>query len=158
LAAFAVIAFAAPAAAKTPGDETAAPEHAAAPAVAEAPAAPAVVTEAPTAPAAVATAPAKPVAAVHPWIRPAEPAADKGDDDDWHGSFAAYGFLSSINGELRARDRVVEIDRSFGDITDVLKFAAGVRVEAQHGPWGFAFDNNYVHIGDDVTTARGLVP
>src|SRR5690242_4628168 len=70
----------------------------------------------------------------HPWIKPAPPSG--ANDNDWQGNVALYGFLSSINGELRARDQVVEVDRSFGDIADVLKFAAGVRIEAHHGPWG----------------------
>lgn len=119
---------------------------------------------APVAPAPVSPAPvAAPVA--HPWIPvgdPAEPSAagDSGgtNDDDWRGSIQLYGFLSSINGQLRARDRVVDVDRSFGDITDVLKFAAGVRVEGQYKKWGIAFDNNYVKLGDDVETDRLLVP
>ncbi len=107
-----------------------------------------------------------PVAApiAHPWVPLAEPsepaAADSGgtNDDDWRGSFQMYGFLSAIDGELRARDRVVEVDRSFGDITDVLKFAVGVRVEGQYKKWGIAFDNNYVKLGDDVETDQLLVP
>jgi hypothetical protein len=142
-AALAAVAFAIPAAA-----QDVAPATNAEPAAADA-----VASAAPVA------APAPPAAPAHPWITPAAaPAADTNDDGDWHGSVALYGFLSSINGELRARDRVVEIDRSFGDITDVLKFAAAGRVEVQHGPWGFAFDDSYVHVGDDVTTDRALVP
>ena len=116
-----------------------------------------------------APAPAMPAPTVapvaHPWIpvgESAEPSAagDSGgtNDDDWRGSFQLYGFLSSINGQLRARDRVVDVDRSFGDITDVLKFAAGVRLEGQYKKWGIAFDNNYVKLGDDVETDRLLVP
>ena len=94
---------------------------------------------------------------VHPYITVASPAAAS-DDEGWRGSVALYGFLSSFNGELRAQDRVVEVDRSFGDITDVLKFAAGLRLEAKNDNWGIAFDNNYFKVGDDVTTERALVP
>ncbi len=123
---------------------------------------------APTVEPVASTAPAAPFEAIapaaHPWIPVAETsepaAADSGgtNDDDWRGSFQMYGFLSALDGELRARDRVVEVDRSFGDITDVLKFAVGLRLEAQHDKWGFAFDNNYIHLGDDVETAERIVP
>ncbi len=124
-----------------------------------APVSPVLVSATPVAPAPVAA----PVA--HPWIpvgEPAEPSAagDSGgtNDDDWRGSFQMYGFLSAIDGQLRARDRVVDVDRSFGDITDVLKFAVGVRLEGQYKKWGIAFDNNYVKLGDDVVTDQLLVP
>jgi hypothetical protein len=93
----------------------------------------------------------------HPYITVASAAAPQ-DDEGWQGSFAFYGFLSSFDGELRAQDRVVEVDRSFGDIADVLKFAAGLRVEAEKDNWGFAFDNNYFKVGDDVTTDRTVTP
>lgn len=99
----------------------------------------------------------------HPWLgAPAAsagaPAPSPGDDEHWHFAVMPYGFLSALDGQLRAGDRSVEVDRSFGDITDVLKFAAGIRVESQEEKWGFNFDNNYIHLGDDVTTAERLVP
>jgi hypothetical protein len=94
----------------------------------------------------------------HPWFDVAPASAPDSEDEGWQFSFAPYAFLSSVDGELRARDRVVEVDRSFGDITEVLKFAAGFRVEAQEERWGLSVDNNYFKVGDDVTTDRGLVP
>jgi hypothetical protein len=138
LAAVALVVFAVPAAAQTAAAEPPAPDAATG----------SIAIAAPTA----AAAPA------HPWIPAAAPAAANDDDGDWHANIAVYGFLSALDGELRARDRVVEVDRSFGEITDVLKLAGGVRIEAEHGPWGFAFDNDYVHLGDDVMTDRALVP
>lgn len=131
---------------------------------------PAAAAPAPAATAGGATAEAAaPVPrAVHPFLAdvasPApEPSAGGGspggpDDDDWTGNVSVYGFLTSFDGQLRARGTTVDVNRSFGDITDVLKFAAGVRVEAQHGRWGFAADNNYMHVGDDVTTDRLISP
>lgn len=117
--------------------------------------------EVPPAPVAPAAAPA-PAPIAHPWIamaQPSEPAAQgSSDDEGWSGSFQLYGFLSGFDGELRGRNIIVEPDESFGDITDILKFAVGMRLEAQHGKWGFAFDNNYVHIGDDVETPERIVP
>ena len=100
----------------------------------------------------------EPPATSHPWLTPRVPAVQDSDDEGWTGSFAVYGFLTSIDGELRARDRVAEVDRSFGEIADVLKFAAAFRLEARHGPWGLAVDNNFMRVGDDVTTERGLIP
>jgi hypothetical protein len=104
--------------------------------------------------------------AVHPWIRPLasaahgapEAAVQDPDDEGWQISVAPYAFLSGLDGQLRAGDRSVDVDSSSGDITEVLKFAFAFRVEAQHERWGFAFDNNYVKLGDDVTTDRALVP
>jgi hypothetical protein len=103
-------------------------------------------------------------AQVHPWIpsggTPGAPARAMPDNDDegWQFSLAPYGFLSSVNGQIRAGDVSVDVDRSFGDIADVLKFAAGIRIEAQHEKFGFAFDNNYVKLGDDITTDRLIAP
>lgn len=102
--------------------------------------------------------PASPTPQTHPYIRASRPEPPPDSDDGWSGSVAVYGFLSSFDGELRARDRVVEVERSFGDIADVLKFAVGLRVEAQHDRWGVAFDNNYFKVGDDVTTDRLVTP
>lgn len=125
--------------------------------------APVLSEEAPAVP--IPPAPAAPIAApaVHPWIpvgAAAEPAGNGSgsDDDDWQASFQIYGFLSAVNGELRARDVVVDVDRSFGDISDVLKFAVGLRFDVQKDKWGFAFDNNYMHLGDDVETEQRIVP
>jgi hypothetical protein len=94
----------------------------------------------------------------HPYISVSGPEPPADSDDGWSGSVAVYGFLTSFDGELRARDRVVEVERSFGEIADVLKFAAGVRLEARHDKWGVAFDNNYFKVGDDVTTDRRVTP
>jgi hypothetical protein len=117
-------------------------------------AAPAAAQTPSGAPATAASAPP----GAHPWLPVAGSPSSHDDDGDWHGSVEVYGFLSALNGELRVRDRVVEVDERLGDIVDILKLAGGIRAEARHGAWGFAFDNNYVHIGDDVTTARGIIP
>jgi hypothetical protein len=101
---------------------------------------------------------------VHPWLAPAvaaataSAAAGSGDDEGWAFSVAPYGFLSSLDGQRRVGDRSVDVDRSFSEIADVLKFAAGIRIEAQHEKFGFAFDNNYMKLGDDITTDRLIAP
>jgi hypothetical protein len=100
-------------------------------------------------------------APTHPWLGEAlrvsanTPVAD---DEGWQFSVAPYGFLSSLDGQLRVGDRTVDVDRSFSEIADVLKFAAGIRIEAQHEKFGLAFDNNYMKLGSDIATDRRIAP
>jgi hypothetical protein len=101
-------------------------------------------------------------------VAPAVKAADVGVDEavpleaaipgrEWTFSVAPYLWGAGLEGDvgLFGRDPV-DIDMSFGDIFDNLKFGGMVVAEAHNGTWGIVVDLVYVKIEDNEMVTRPI--
>ncbi|CAH2402991.1 hypothetical protein [Mesorhizobium ventifaucium] len=80
---------------------------------------------------------------------------------EWTFSVAPYFWGAGLQGDVGLFGREpVDIDMSFGDIFDNLRFGGMVVAEATNGTWGLVADIIYVKIEDDesVTRTVGGIP
>ena len=74
------------------------------------------------------------------------------DPDKWQFQFSPYFWLASLHGTAGVGNRTTQVDESFGDIFDSLKFALMGVVEARKGKFVLVVDTEYVSIEDDRAT------
>jgi len=100
-------------------------------------------------------APAADIAAESP------PGATAPLDGKWNFTLAPYFWAAGLNGDVGLFGvQPVDIDMSFGDIFDNLRFGGMVVGEVHNGTWGFLADLIYVDIEADqpITRNIGRVP
>lgn len=76
--------------------------------------------------------------------------------DEWQFQFSPYFWLASLHGTAGVGNRTTQVDESFGDIFDSLKFALMGTFEARKGKLVFLTDLEYVSIEDDKATPGPL--
>ena len=77
-------------------------------------------------------------------------AADSGSasGDGWKFSGAVYLWMANIDGKQTVQGQEADLDVGFGDILDVLEFAAEGHVEGmKDNLWGFFVDATYLKLG-----------
>jgi len=77
-------------------------------------------------------------------------AADTGatTPDGWRYSAAFYLWMANIDGKQTVKGQEADLDVGFGDILDVLEFAAEGHVEAiKDNLWGIFIDGTYLKLG-----------
>lgn len=74
------------------------------------------------------------------------------DPDKWHFEFAPYFWLASLHGTAGVGNRTTQVDESFGDIFDNLKFALLGAFGARKGRFVMQADAEYISIEDDGAT------
>ncbi|MEO5917297.1 MAG: hypothetical protein ABIS50_23910 [Luteolibacter sp.] len=70
----------------------------------------------------------------------------------WEFRATPYGWLTGLDGTTGAGGLTTDVNESFSDVADVLKFAAALQVEARREKWGIIVDGFYACLGDDGTT------
>jgi hypothetical protein len=75
---------------------------------------------------------------------------DASRSDGWSFTVAPYFWAAGLNGEVGAGDRQADIDVSFSEIRENLKFGAMMLAEARNGRYGAFFAPLFVRLGDDV--------
>jgi hypothetical protein len=80
-------------------------------------------------------------------------AADSGSTspDGWKYSAAFYLWMANIDGKQTVKGQEADLDVGFGDIFDVLEFAAEGHVEGmKDNLWGFFIDGTYLKLGPEA--------
>jgi hypothetical protein len=72
------------------------------------------------------------------------------EQSGWSFTVAPYFWAAGMNGEVGARDRQADIDVSFSEVRENLKFGAMMLAEARNGRYGVFFAPFFVRLGDDV--------
>lgn len=81
---------------------------------------------------------------------------DLARESDWSGTFELYGFAPlRTRGTTTIRGLDAEVDLDFGEVLDVLKFAASGRGSVEKGRTGLMFDAYYTDIGDAAGRTLG---
>jgi hypothetical protein len=76
---------------------------------------------------------------------------------EWAFTIAPYLWGAGLTGDVGLFGQPpVNVDLSFGDILDNLKFAGMLAAEANNGTWGIVGDLIYVSIADSETETRSL--
>lgn len=78
-----------------------------------------------------------------------------GYDGSWHYEVDLFLWGTSLNGSTGPAVREYQVDMSFGDIAEVLDFAAVGSFSARKDRWGFTFDTFYANLGDSVDNPFG---
>jgi hypothetical protein len=76
--------------------------------------------------------------------------------DEWQFQFSPYFWLASLHGTGGVGNRTAEVDVSFGDIFDSLKFALMGVFEARKGKLVLRTDMEYVSVEDERATPGPL--
>lgn len=75
--------------------------------------------------------------------------ADEGNG--WESRGATYLWMANINGTQTVKGQEADLDIGFGDVLDVLDFAAEAHVEAlKDNTWGFFIDGTYLKLGPEA--------
>jgi len=73
------------------------------------------------------------------------------DGNGWEFRGAAYLWMANIKGTQTVKGQEADLDVSFGDVLDVLDFAAEAHVEAlKDDTWGFFIDGTYLKLGPEA--------
>lgn len=72
--------------------------------------------------------------------------------DQWRSDFVVYLWAVNQDADLTVGRRKVPLDASFGDLWDILKFAASGHYEGRTGSWGLMLDGSYTNLGEDGIT------
>jgi len=72
---------------------------------------------------------------------------------EWQYSVTPYFWMAGLDGQVGVRGLATNVDMSFGDIIDALKFGVMGTAEARHKAWVFAIDGMYMSIGDGRSIA-----
>lgn len=84
------------------------------------------------------------------------PKAPAAADDDWHFEVVPYFWLASLHGTTGTDIRTVQVDESFGDVFDNLKFALMGAFGARKGKFVLQADTEYVSLEDNGATPGPL--
>ncbi len=81
--------------------------------------------------------------------------------DDWHFSVNLAGWLTSFQGDVRARGNTSSVDVDFKDVLDLLfhghiDFTMDGRFEVSKGPWGLYAEVEYVRLSDSGEGAKSI--
>jgi len=98
------------------------------------------------------TAPATPKSTGSPETRVAQTV----DPDKWQFVFSPYFWMSGLHGTTGGPNRTVQVDESFGDIFDSLKFAFMGVLEAHKNKWAIQTDLEFVSLEDEKATPGPL--
>lgn len=71
-------------------------------------------------------------------------------DGGWHVSFAPYGWLSGVDGNITLKGNTTHVHIPFKDIFKNLDFAGEVHLEANKGRWTFMIDPTYLKLSKDI--------
>src|SRR5688572_8530017 len=97
-----------------------------------------------------------PTAAAKPMSEVSSPAPQSTSDDEWHFVFSPYFWMAGLHGTTGGPNRTIQVDESFSDIFDSLKFAFMGVFEAHKGRWAIQTDVEYVSIENDRATPGPL--
>lgn len=102
---------------------------------------------------ALAVAVAMPAAAEEP-----QPVTGLSGDSGWEYTIAPYGFAASMNGTVGTFAGLpsANIDQSFSDLADSLRFAGMVAGTARKGRWGLSGDLQYYNLAPAFNTPGPL--
>jgi hypothetical protein len=67
--------------------------------------------------------------------------------EDWQNTIAAYGFLTSLDGDMTLGRAGASVDVAADQILDALEAAAMVRYRGQGGRWAFVVDGIFAGLG-----------
>jgi hypothetical protein len=76
--------------------------------------------------------------------------------DKWQFVFSPYFWMAGLHGATGGPNRTVQVDESFGDIFNSLKFAFMGVFEAHKGRWAMQTDLEFVSLEDDKATPGPL--
>lgn len=76
--------------------------------------------------------------------------------DQWTSDLVLYMWAVNQDADLTVGTRQVPLEASFGDLWDIMKFAASIHYEGHKGAWGLLLDGSYSNLGeDDITVIEG---
>lgn len=75
-------------------------------------------------------------------------------DSGWTYRIEPYAWLTGLSGATGVADQTTDVDTSFGDITDVIKMAAALELEARNGKWGICADIFWSELGGEASLTR----
>jgi len=78
------------------------------------------------------------------------------DPDKWQFLFSPYFWMAGLHGTTGGPNRTVEVDESFGDIFESLKFAFMGVFEAHKNKWAIQTDVEFVSLEDEKATPGPL--
>lgn len=84
------------------------------------------------------------------------PAPQRTSDDVWHFVFSPYFWMAGLHGTTGGPNRTIQVDESFSDIFESLKFAFMGVFEAHKGNWAIQTDVEFVSLEDDKATPGPL--
>jgi hypothetical protein len=76
--------------------------------------------------------------------------------DEWQFLFSPYFWMAGLHGTTGGPNRTVQVDESFGDIFESLKFAFMGVFEAHKNKWAIQTDVEYVSLEDENATPGPL--
>ncbi|MFC1601150.1 hypothetical protein ACFL34_02240 [Candidatus Sumerlaeota bacterium] len=86
---------------------------------------------------------------------------DSGDfgsaDEEWQFVWTPYVWASDLDADVTVKGVSSESQVEFGDIVDVLEFAATSHLEARKDRWSVLFDLLYLKVGDDESLEYSTV-
>jgi len=78
--------------------------------------------------------------------------------DHWKNFFALYGWMPSVNGDVKVKGVDANVDIPFSDILSDMKFGFMGHYEGFKGHWGIMVDGMYAQLQKDQAPAVGLIP
>src|SRR6185295_18029811 len=72
---------------------------------------------------------------------------------EWQYSVTPYFWMAGLDGQIGVRSLETNVDMSFGDILDALKFGIMGTAEARHKTYVFGLDGMYISVGDGRSVA-----
>jgi hypothetical protein len=78
--------------------------------------------------------------------------------EHWKNFVAIYGWMPSMNGDVKVKGVDANVDISFSDILSNLKFGFMGHYEGFKGHWGIIVDGMYAQLEKDQAPPRGLIP
>jgi hypothetical protein len=72
---------------------------------------------------------------------------------EWQYSVTPYFWMAGLDGQIGVRSLETNVDMSFGDILDALKFGIMGTAEARHKSYVFGLDGMYISVGDGRSVA-----
>ena len=87
---------------------------------------------------------------------PAKAPRQGGSSPEWEFAFTPYFYMTGLKGNIGARGRTSDIDMSFADIFNSLKFGLMGALEAKKGKFVVVNDLMWVRLGEERDTPGGL--
>ncbi|MCM3902900.1 MAG: hypothetical protein ND866_14435 [Pyrinomonadaceae bacterium] len=87
---------------------------------------------------------------------PVLPSPQQPDPDKWQFVFSPYFWMAGLHGRTGGPNRTVQVDESFSDIFDSLKFAFMGVFEAHKNKWAIQTDVEFVSLEDEKATPGPL--
>jgi len=78
-------------------------------------------------------------------------------ENPWSFTLTPYGWMTSIDGTMSARDQSADVDIAFKDVLKHLDMSMMVAAELRYNRWSFTGDLIYARLHDDIDPPAGIL-